>query len=284
VLAAFAEKQRIPFPLLSDIDSKVIRRYGILNTQIEPDDGFFYGIPFPGVYVTDGDGCVVAKFFHDTYKIRDSAELLIDAALGRVTLADDAPKAQSQSGEIKVSTVLHGGQGTLRQGIRRSIVVRFELGDDLHIYGEPVPDGMVATTVTVAGPPGLTVEQAILPPTRPLTLAGMDVTLQVWSGTVDIVVPIYPTSELASEVRPLDDESATIEIAVRYQACDSDTCLLPQSECFTITVPIDITEVPAIDVHMGHGQREGTYDGNPHFKRLIARKSKKLEDWMKTDG
>ena len=45
VLSEYAEKQEIPFPLLSDLDSEVIRRYGILNEQIGPDDGFYYGIP-----------------------------------------------------------------------------------------------------------------------------------------------------------------------------------------------------------------------------------------------
>ena len=168
MLAECAEKQGIPFPLLSDLDSEVIRRYGILNTQIEPEDGFFYGIPYPGVFVTDGDGTVVAKFFHDTYKKRDSAEVVIDAALGRVQVAEDAPRAAAAPEEgIKVSAAIQGGSGSLRQGIVRHVVVRFELPEGLHIYGEPVPDGMVATTVSVNGPPGLVAEaQSRRRPTR----------------------------------------------------------------------------------------------------------------------
>lgn len=39
-----------------------------------------YGKPFPGVFVADEAGGGVAKFFHDSYKQRDSPELLIDAA------------------------------------------------------------------------------------------------------------------------------------------------------------------------------------------------------------
>ncbi|MFT5482247.1 MAG: hypothetical protein ACI9GW_000896 [Halieaceae bacterium] len=31
-----------------------------------------WGIPFPGVYVCDEKGKVISKFFHDTYKKRDS--------------------------------------------------------------------------------------------------------------------------------------------------------------------------------------------------------------------
>ena len=38
------------------------------------------------MFVTDGDGVVVAKLLHDPYKKRDSAEVIIDAALGRFKL------------------------------------------------------------------------------------------------------------------------------------------------------------------------------------------------------
>ena len=97
MLAEFGEKQDIPYPLLSDIDSEVIRRYGILNTRIEPGDVMLYGIPYPGVFVTDGDGVVVSKFFHDTYNKRDRPEILIDSALGRVQLSEDLLRADTTS-------------------------------------------------------------------------------------------------------------------------------------------------------------------------------------------
>ena len=57
------------YDLLSDVDSAVIREFGILNTLISPDDPEqaagrgFYGVPFPGVYVTDESGVVSEKFF-----------------------------------------------------------------------------------------------------------------------------------------------------------------------------------------------------------------------------
>ena len=96
--------------------------------------------------------------------------------------------------------------------------------------------------------------------------------LQVWSGTVDIRVPIYPIGELVSEVRPLGHDSVPVEVAVRYQACDDTTCLLPKSETLVLDLQLEPTDVPAIAVHMGHGQREGNYDGTRHFKRLLKRK------------
>lgn len=257
---------------MSDIDSKVIEAYGILNTQVAPEDGFFYGIPYPGVYVADEAGIVVAKFFHGTYKKRDSAEMLIAAATGEVELPADVPQADGGDEDIRITAALVGGKGNLRQGIVREILVRFRLGTGLHIYGEPVPTGMTATTVTVEGPEGLMVDAPILPPTEPLTLAGMGVELQVWSGVVDIRVPIYAASEIATEVAPLAHQSVPIEVTVGYQACDDETCMLPQVQKFPLEIPLDVTEVPAIAVHQGHGQREGNYDGTPHMKRLLKRK------------
>ncbi|MYE82653.1 MAG: peroxiredoxin family protein, partial [Gammaproteobacteria bacterium] len=85
-LAEFREKQDIPYPLLSDVDSATIRRYGILNDRIRPGDALLHGIPYPGVFVCDEDGVVISKFFHDTYKKRDSPERLLDAPHGRVVL------------------------------------------------------------------------------------------------------------------------------------------------------------------------------------------------------
>lgn len=273
VLSEYAEKQEIPFPLLSDLDSEVIRRYGIFNEQIGPDDGFYYGIPYPGVFVTDEEGVVVAKFFHDTYKKRDSAEIIIDAALGRVQLAEEAPSvATDDDDDIRITAALQGGTGSLRQGIVRHVVVRFELSEGLHIYGEPTPEGMVPTTITVSGPPGLVIEDPIFPPAEPLTLKGTDIELQVWSHTVDVKIPIYPIGELVSEVRPLDQETVAVKIQVRYQACDDTTCLLPRTESLTLELPLEAVDVPAISVHTGHGQHEGNYDGTRHMKRLLKRK------------
>lgn len=275
MLREFSEKQSIPYPLLSDLDSNVIREYGIINTLIDTNDALVYGIPFPGVFVTDEHGVVVAKFFHDSYKKRDSPELLIDAALGRIALEDGEPHVDGGDEEVRISATVHGGKGSIRQGIVRQLVVRFEPSDGLHIYGESVPEGMTPTSVSVEGPPGLVVGDPIYPPTEQLRLESLDLELPVWSGTVDIAVPFYAAGELASEVRPLDVESTTLEVTVRYQACNDQACLLPKTEKLTIELPLDVIDVPALSIHQGHGQREADYDGSPHMRRLILRKARK---------
>ena len=248
----------------------MIRQYGILNTEVSRDDAMIFGIPFPGVFVTDESGVVRARFFHDSYKKRDSPETLIDAALGRITLDEDALQVERGDDEIKITTAVRGGKGSIRQGVIRHLVVRFELADGLHIYGEPVPDGMVATTIRVTGPPGLAVMEPIVPPSRTLHVAGVD--LEVWSGTVDLVVPFYAQGELASETRPLDRSEAPVDVEIRYQACTDQECLLPRTETLTLSLPLDVIDVPALSLHMGHGQREGSYNSMPAMRRLLWRK------------
>jgi len=275
VLREFSEKQNIPYRLLSDLDSAVIREYGILNEQVTTADAFLEGIPYPGVYVTDEEGVVVAKFFHDSYKKRDSPEILIDAALGKITLSEDAPSESGGDEEVRITATVQGGKGTIRQGIYRHLVVRFELGEGIHIYGTPVPEGMVSASISVSAPPGLIVEDTIYPPTETLRLESVDMELPVWSGTVDIVVPFCARGEMASETRPLDVDLVDLEIGIRYQACDDNVCFPPKSEKLTLRLDLDVIDVPAIGTHLGRGQRAGSYDGTPHVLRLMSRKVRK---------
>jgi hypothetical protein len=76
VLRAFAERRGIHFPLLSDSDSKLIRGLNLLNEAI-PKDQPFFGVPYPGTFILDSKGVIVAKYFEDDYRQRyTSADIL----------------------------------------------------------------------------------------------------------------------------------------------------------------------------------------------------------------
>ena len=274
-LAEFSEQLGIQFTLLSDTESSVIKQYGLLNEQLSKKDAFLYGIPYPGVFVCDEDGTVISKFFHDSYKKRESPEMLIDAALGHITIDETAPQAESSDDGIRITAALHGGNGSLRQGIVRQLVTTFELPEGLHIYGEPVPQGLTATEISVAGPEGLVTLPMQAPPTAPLRLQAMNIDLNVWSGTVNLVTPLYPVGELVSECRPIDEREVELSVQVTFQACTDETCLLPQTRTLTLRVTLDEVDVPNLPIHTGHGQHEGNYDSTPAMKRLIWRKTRK---------
>ncbi len=266
-LAAFAHAQGIGFPLLADSGSAVIRRFGILNTFVAETDAPFYGIPFPGTYVLDEEGIVREKFFRRHLANRESADTVLESALGEILMGEADPRADAGDEDVRVTAFFHGGP--LRSGPLRRVVVRFELRDGLHIYAEPVPDGMVATDVIVEGPDGLMVEAPILPPSEPLRLEVLDADLQVWSGTVDIAVPIWANSELVCIMRPVDPNVVTLDVTVRYQACDDTTCLMPRTERLRVEVPLAPHDVPAfLD---GTGHRGVDVDSMKYFRDMVNR-------------
>ena len=215
---------------------------------------------------------MTAKFFHDSYKKRDSAENLIDAAMGRIPIDQGAARVTGGEADINITATVRGGRGSLRQGIIRHLVLRFQLAPGLHIYGEPVPKGLTATRVTITGPADVRSLPARFPPSTPLRLPTLDMELQVWSGEVDIVLPFYAAGDLATEAHAPTSPHCQLEFEVAYQACTELECLLPRRERFTLELPVDVVDVPNLGVHRGHGQREGQYDSTPAMRRLLWRK------------
>lgn len=63
------------FPLLADVDHKVIDRYGVLNPEL------FQGhiVPHPAVFVIDRSGKVAWKFLNTDARIRPKNEDISDA-------------------------------------------------------------------------------------------------------------------------------------------------------------------------------------------------------------
>jgi len=78
VLAKFADKRKITFPLLSDPGSKTISAYGLLNKEVKGSR--IEGISYPGTILIDKDGVIRAKLFQEGYKNRHSTAELIKAA------------------------------------------------------------------------------------------------------------------------------------------------------------------------------------------------------------
>ncbi len=270
-LEDFAQAHGITYNLLSDEGSAVIREYGILNHHVPPEQVPYHGIPFPGTYLVDEDGVVSAKAFHESLAQRESPEGLIDAALGEILLRSEEPTTEraDESG-IGFSLTYHGGGGTIRGGTVRRLIIDVDLPEGLHIYDQPVPDGMVATTFTLVGPSGLRSLPVEKPETHPLELPGIG-TLNVWSGSVRFVLPVWATDEIASLVRDDNPEAVAIEMEIAYQACNDSTCLLPRTERLTLDVPIESYVGPALAGGGMPGANTTTMDSKKWFGAMINR-------------
>ncbi len=259
--------------MFSDVDSEVIRAYGVLNTIVQPDDIPFYGIPFPGFFLLDEDGVIVDKLFNRHLGNREGIETILDSFLGRVEPGQHEPLSSHETDDgITITAFLRGGGGVLRVGPRRRLVVRVEMPDGLHIYGEPVPTGMVATSVGIEGPDGVRFERFEAPPTTPFQLPGVDQPLQVWSGSVDFVTPLYANTALTSRVQEESDPTVELTVNVRYQACDDAQCFIPRTQTIVLEVPLKAGAVPAFERMAGWGGEQVEMDSEHHLKRLVDRK------------
>ncbi|MGE3794382.1 MAG: redoxin domain-containing protein [Dehalococcoidia bacterium] len=223
-LVDFAAQQGVTFPLLSDADSSVIRRFGILNTLIDPDEPF-YGIPYPGVYVTDSEGVVRAKFFRRYYRERDTAETVLHEGL-QIPVDMSANPAGRDGAEV--SAVLGAPALAFRQ--RANVYVRIALEAGTHANGPAVAEGLIPTSVTVRAPEQVGVGEAVYPSTRPFVVSGVAEPVPVFEGDVEIAVPIVSKFD--------EGESFPLEVEVRYQACTERECLLPRTQVVRLEVPI----------------------------------------------
>ena len=233
---------------MSDTDSGVIRKFGILNTLISPDDPeqgagrSFYGVPFPGVYVTDENGVVTEKFFHRHYGTRESAGSIRDSALGKLLARHETPVAELGTDQVQISAFL--SDSSMKFETQSTIHVRFELNDGLHMYGRPLPEGYIASEVTIPDTPGLRVGAALYPPTHPRAFPELGVTLSVYEGVVDVAIPVTPNVEVFHRTNPDRPEVVEVPVSVLFQVCSETICYLPRTEVLSLTVPFEPLLVP----------------------------------------
>jgi len=251
-LKKFTEDFDVGYDLLSDVDSEVIKKFGILNTTISPDDPEidrangrpYYGLPFPGVYVTDENGVVTEKFFYRHYASRASSGSIMNSALGEILMPKESPRNVLTNDQIKITAFL--ADDSLKFESHSKLYARFELAEGLHIYGGDLPEGYFATTVSVEETKGLRVGDPVYPETTPKRFEALDVTLNVYEGVVDIAIPVSLTAEVMNWTNPNKPKSIAIPVKVDYQVCSETVCYLPRSESLTVEVPVTILVMPGM--------------------------------------
>ncbi|MDX1382091.1 MAG: redoxin domain-containing protein [Thermoanaerobaculia bacterium] len=245
-LAAFAAKYDIGYHLLADEGSEVIRRYGILNTLIDPDDPnvhpqtgqSFYGIPFPGTYVTDENGVVTEKFFFRHYANRASAGTILDSALGEMLVHEEAPHAEAREQMATFAASL--ADEALRLEVTSHLRLRIDMEEGFHVYADPLPDGFIATTVEVVPTPGLRVGEVVYPATRRKAFPELGVELNVYEDGAVVEVPVTVTFETLDWARQNagDPGSIRVPLRVHYQACSETVCYRPRTAEIEVDVPL----------------------------------------------
>jgi peroxiredoxin len=222
-LAAFADKRGITFPLLSDEGSQVIRALGLLNEHLAEQHAVYgittraeqHGVAYPGTFVLDANGVIVAKHFEQSYRMRPTAALFREFVFG--ALHDAPPDAVQVAGpgvELRVWT--DAPRYRPYQQVR--LHIRLDIPTDSHIFASPVPDGYSPLRLEVESLEGMTAEPPVVPAPHPFRVDGLDEHFVVHQGCVEATMPLLFTSNLGP---------TTVRVHVTYQACTETICLPP---------------------------------------------------------
>ncbi|HEY8292971.1 MAG TPA: protein-disulfide reductase DsbD domain-containing protein [Thermomicrobiales bacterium] len=111
------------------------------------------------------------------------------------------------------------------RGERIGLRVAIQAAPGIHMYGQPLPDGYIPTTLEIEAPETVTVEPVSYPPPHTLRTDWLNEELPVYDGTITLT-----TALVFAEQR----EDLTITATLRYQACTTDECFLPERLTFTL--------------------------------------------------
>lgn len=211
--------------MLSDKGSMVIKKYGILNANI-PEGHPFHGIPFPGDYLVDANGTVRDKHFLPNYETRPAAS---EVLLKNFGVAAGASEVEITGGDVRANVTTSSNRAV--PGRELGVSVDLKIPSGWHIYGQPLPDNYVATSLefepeTVAG------QSFDFPKATPVEFKSLGETLPVYSGSVRAFGRIV----IKSNLKPGDYK---LKATLRFQECNDQICKLPQKIAFEIPITID---------------------------------------------
>jgi hypothetical protein len=219
-LKDFAERRGITYPLLSDKDSAIIRKFGILNIEV-PADSPYIGIPYPGTYIVDRSGRVLSKYFVEDYKQRYMTSEILVRQFGA---AAGAARTASETKHLTVTAAASSDH--VRQGQRIALTLDIQMKPQMHVYA-PGVEGYIPIQWTVTQTASAVPHEPTFPKPTMLRLPVIGETLPVYSGSFRLVRDLTITNAANG---PL-----TVEGTLKYQACDDQLCYIPQ------TVPLKWT-------------------------------------------
>jgi peroxiredoxin len=239
-LKAFADKNGIDYPILSDEGSPVIRDLGVLDHDLEAHHARFgvptrpeqHGVAYPMTFVLDDTGRIERKIVEENYRSRYGGRWLLEE-LRRAPAVRDTPGTETSTGASQgiVSARAWLDSPSYFAYQRLGLHAELTVQPVWHVYGPEVPPGYSGLRIEVqSAPPGVHSGRPRWPEAKPFRVAGLDEEFSVYEGTVEITTPVdFVVNRGSGPVR--------LEISVGYQACSDRECLPPASLSLSLTVP-----------------------------------------------
>jgi peroxiredoxin len=227
ILAAFAQRYSIGFPLLSDKDSEVIRKVGIFNFNIAPELVRNYGIPHPVEYLVAPDGIVAKKYFVPNYQHRVAGSAVALREFG--TVESDASMVTLESGALALQIGFPSAKAFAAHEV--SFYANFALRPGWHIYGTPLPAGYTATSIVFEDPSVIRCTLD-LPAPDMLEIPALKETLPVYSGSFRAIGTLLLKY-------PLPEGELVLSGRLVVQQCSDTVCEPPQTVPFELALHIE---------------------------------------------
>lgn len=240
-LAAFSKQHGITFPLLADVGSETIRRYGILNTVAEEGLGpngkdpdviaqvKLYvsanganerqrGIPFPGTFIVDRSGRVKARFFEDSYTVRNTVSN-IRVRLNSLSTSVAATRVESRQLEV----VTYPSDTSIAPGNRFSIVAQITPRNGIHVYA-PGAGNYKVIELKVLPSRYIRTFKPVYPKSELYFFKPLNEHVPTYQKPFTISQDVVLDGQASTRTALNGRTSMTIGGALTYQACDDRLC------------------------------------------------------------
>jgi peroxiredoxin len=246
ILAAFSAKHGITFPLLADVGSEIIKRYGILNPV--PEEAFgpdkddplvkadvqryvsggnpnarMVGIAFPGAFFIDRQGRVTSRFFEDFYVERSTmASLMLKVGQGRAPV--DATKVTTS--HLDLTT--YPTDAAVAPGNRFALAVDIAPHAGVHVYA-PGAAGYRIVALSVSADPAIRLLPVTFPASEIYVFKPLNERVPVYRKPFTLVQEVVLEGTAKAQTALRGKDGVTLNGTLAYQACDDKVCFNPVS-------------------------------------------------------
>ena len=241
ILASFSKQHGITFPLLSDVGSETIKRYGILNTVAEEGLGpngndpaiiaavKLYvsanganerqrGIPFPGTFIVDRSGRVTARFFEDSYTVRNTVSN-IRVRLNNLNTSVAATSVASK----QLDVVTYPSDTAIAPGNRFSIVAQITPHNGVHVYA-PGAANYKVVELKVLPSKYIRTFKTVYPKSEIYFFKPLNERVPTYQKAFTISQDVVLDGQASTRTALAKQTSMTIGGVLTYQACDDRLC------------------------------------------------------------
>jgi peroxiredoxin len=254
-LAAFSRQRGITFPLLADVGSATIKRYGILNTiaadAVGPNatdpivaadvktlvsgvgaNARMVGMAFPGTFILDKSGRVTSRFFEGYYVERHTASSIM-ARLGVKGEAVAGTEVSTDHLQIKT----YPSDSAVAPGNRFAIVFDITPRPRIHVYA-PGAASYRVIAVNITPQPFVRLLPLEYPASQIYLFEPLNERVPVYEKPFTLIQEVIVEGQPEAQAALRSKDSLTLTGTLDYQACDDKVCFNPASVPLTWTVSL----------------------------------------------